>query len=258
MKKIKPYNQVKVGDMAFENPDAGGEWDNEIGEVLWKGTYGQLKKSKYKNTLLDWDDITNESDTETPDLLVIQTTGWDGGPTLFGYNNDPSSCVVFEPETHGTKHLREQSAKLGQILTNPDQLKEGKDYCIVDLGLNEWNSGYRYTGENSINGGGVGKGIADKRMNERTRAVIVKLQKLNTDRNFVSPNYVNDIANDMGVSLTSEEVVYISDNYSSGSEQEYHQFKDTLQPGPALGEDDCYTHQEIVNMISLKLIAFEG
>jgi len=95
MKPIKPYAQVKVGDMAFENPDAGGEWDNETGKVPWKGTMDELNKSPYAHLLKDWnseDDVV----VEEYDLIVIQTTGWDGGPTLFNYNNDPCGVVVFD------------------------------------------------------------------------------------------------------------------------------------------------------------------
>ena len=58
-----------------------------------------------------------------------------------------------------------------------------------------------------------GSTVKDNRMNERTRAVIVRLQKTKADPEYVSPNYVNDVANKMGVNLTSEEVVFISDNF---------------------------------------------
>ena len=49
---------------------------------------------------------------------------------------------------------------------------------------------------------------------ENMRAVIVRLQKTVVDVNFVSPNFVNEIANKMGRNLTSEQVVYISDHLS--------------------------------------------
>ena len=94
-KTIKPYEEVNVGDMAYENPDAGGEWDNPLGKVLWKGTYENLLNSKYKNTATDWEDLEDLKESEY-DLIVINTDGFDGGPTLFNYNNDPSGCVVFE------------------------------------------------------------------------------------------------------------------------------------------------------------------
>jgi hypothetical protein len=98
-KQIKSYNEVKVGDIAFENPDAGGKWDHELGEVLWVGTLQDLKRSPYKQTMIDWLNQCEE-DNENPfdeyDLIVINLDGYDGGPTLFNYNNDPSGCVVFK------------------------------------------------------------------------------------------------------------------------------------------------------------------
>jgi len=47
---------------------------------------------------------------------------------------------------YGTSHLEQQGAILGNILTTADELEEGQMYCIVDLGMNEWNSGYKYLG----------------------------------------------------------------------------------------------------------------
>jgi len=94
-KKIKPYKKVKVGDMGMENPDAGGEWNNELGKVLWKGTYKELKKSKYKDLDSDWE-FDSPEEFDDYDLIVIDLKGWDGGPTLFNYDNDPSGTVVFE------------------------------------------------------------------------------------------------------------------------------------------------------------------
>jgi len=44
------------------------------------------------------------------------------------------------------------------------------------------------------------------------KAVIVKLQNTVVDVNFVSPYFVNEVANNMGRDLTSEQVVYISDH----------------------------------------------
>ena len=97
-KKIKSYSQVQIGDMAMENPDAGGEWNNELGKIVWKGTIEELKNSKYKAVYHDWEiqAIGDEDDTDDYDLVVVDVKGHDGGPTLFNYNNDPSGCVVFE------------------------------------------------------------------------------------------------------------------------------------------------------------------
>jgi succinyl-CoA synthetase alpha subunit len=51
-------------------------------------------------------------------------------------------------------------------------------------------------------------------IDENMKAVIVKLQNTVVDVNFVSPNFVNEVANNMGRDLTSEQVVYISDHIS--------------------------------------------
>ena len=49
-------------------------------------------------------------------------------------------------------------------------------------------------------------------LTENMKAVIVKIQNTVVDVNFVSPNFVNELANNMGRDLTSEQVVYISDH----------------------------------------------
>ena len=51
-------------------------------------------------------------------------------------------------------------------------------------------------------------------LTENMKAVIVKIQNTVVDVNFVSPNFVNELANKMGRELTSEQVVYISDYIS--------------------------------------------
>jgi hypothetical protein len=45
------------------------------------------------------------------------------------------------------------------------------------------------------------------------RAVIIRMQRTKIDPNYISPNLVADVARDMGKELTSEQIVYISDNY---------------------------------------------
>jgi hypothetical protein len=62
-----------------------------------------------------------------------------------------------------------------------------------------------------------GSTVKDNRMNERTRAVILKIQKTGIHPDDVSPNFVNEIAYDNGIELKSEEVVFISDNYGKKS-----------------------------------------
>lgn len=51
------------------------------------------------------------------------------------------------------------------------------------------------------------------RLTEDMRAVIVHMQKGRYSSYLISPNFVNAIANEMGIELTSEQVVYISDNF---------------------------------------------
>ena len=48
---------------------------------------------------------------------------------------------------------------------------------------------------------------------ENMRAVIVRIHKLKTDPNLISPNFVAELASEMGLELTSEQIVYISDNF---------------------------------------------
>lgn len=45
---------------------------------------------------------------------------------------------------YGTENLSDQGITLGKILTNVEELKVHTTYCIVDLGLNEWNGGYTW------------------------------------------------------------------------------------------------------------------
>ncbi|AFF28151.1 gp153 [Sphingomonas phage PAU] len=46
-------------------------------------------------------------------------------------------------EAYGTEHLEDQNAELGALVKDLKDVKVGKTYCIVDLGLEEWNSGYK-------------------------------------------------------------------------------------------------------------------
>jgi hypothetical protein len=49
-------------------------------------------------------------------------------------------------------------------------------------------------------------------LTENMRAVIVRIQKTAINPNQISPNFVAELANKMGRDLTSEQIVYISDN----------------------------------------------
>jgi hypothetical protein len=51
-----------------------------------------------------------------------------------------------ESEAPGTDNLKKQGATLGKELTSSDELKKNKFYCIVDMGMLDWNGGYEYKG----------------------------------------------------------------------------------------------------------------
>jgi len=90
-KKIKKYKKVKVGDTAFENPDGGGS--NEIGKIVWKGSFKELKKSEYESFIQEWEDNSGDS-PEGYDLVVVDVPRH--GEVLMNYNNDPSGAVVYK------------------------------------------------------------------------------------------------------------------------------------------------------------------
>jgi hypothetical protein len=72
-----------------------------------------------------------------------------------------------------------------------------------------------YYSEKAKNGANIGGStVKDNRMNERTRAVILKIQKTGIHPDDVSPNFVSEVADENGINLSSKEVVFISDNYS--------------------------------------------
>jgi hypothetical protein len=89
-KEIKDYSEVLVGDVAYENPDAGGNWDNKLGKIVWKGSYSELLESDYQSLATDLED----GDVEEYDWVVVEDSVY--GPTLFNYNGDPCGVVVFQ------------------------------------------------------------------------------------------------------------------------------------------------------------------
>ena len=112
MKKIKPYNQVSIGDQAFENPVAGGEWNNKIGNIIWKGTYNELIYSKYTHLSNDWADM-GPVEFDEYDLIIVAYPGQ--GNILFNYNNDPSGLVVFETEKETNNKMNIKYKENGKI-----------------------------------------------------------------------------------------------------------------------------------------------
>lgn len=92
MKKIKDFKDVNIGDIGFENPDAGGVWDNPEGPIIWKGTLKELQNSKY-NCMLEDDEEDIDEIPEDYNWVIIKHEMW--GDILFNYNCDPSGTVVF-------------------------------------------------------------------------------------------------------------------------------------------------------------------
>lgn len=95
-RSIKKYSEVKIGDIAEENPAAGGKWEGGVvhGKVVWKGNEAQLRKSKYADTIEEWEDMDPGVDFDEYDLVVVEHPKW--GETLMNYDNDPSGAVVFK------------------------------------------------------------------------------------------------------------------------------------------------------------------
>lgn len=97
-KPIKPFSEVKVGDMAYQSPDAGGNWDEKEGIIVWKGNSHDLKRD-YKS---DFYTIMEEGDHDSLDDMAKAYDEWVVvvleiyGETVYGYNLDPSSVVCFE------------------------------------------------------------------------------------------------------------------------------------------------------------------
>lgn len=50
-------------------------------------------------------------------------------------------------------------------------------------------------------------------INEKMRKVICRIHRLKINPDLLSPNMVADISYEMGLELTSNEIIYISDNF---------------------------------------------
>tara|TARA_R110000868_G_scaffold147305_2_gene368697 strand:- start:1294 stop:3186 length:1893 start_codon:yes stop_codon:yes gene_type:complete len=111
--------------------------------------------------------------------------------------------------------LTEKEAKRLDELSKKVRINEQTD--AEDI---EWDKlVHKYRGWDYKGYGKFAKGntVKNNLMNERTRAVILKIQKNRKHPNDVSPNFVNMIANENGINLSSEEVVFISDNYGKNA-----------------------------------------
>lgn len=95
---IKSFDKVKIGDIAYENPTAGNEYNNKQGTIIWKGSYGDLLNSKYKDNFKYTIKEMEEDDTIKYDYDWVIVDEPKFGITLFNYDCDPSGVVVFMGE----------------------------------------------------------------------------------------------------------------------------------------------------------------
>jgi len=82
--EAKPFKQVKVGEIAY---DIYG--DDKLGEIVWKGSFKDLMKSKYKK---DVEDDMIEFIEDDSDIVVVDVPQY--GAVVFQYDEDPSSAIV--------------------------------------------------------------------------------------------------------------------------------------------------------------------
>lgn len=54
-------------------------------------------------------------------------------------------------EDFGTEHLEKQGSALGPLVKDFKDLIVGREYCMVDTGIDEWNGGYKYAGTRGSN-----------------------------------------------------------------------------------------------------------
>lgn len=93
-KTEKKFDEVVIGDTAFEDPTAGGEYDNALGTIIFKGSYTEIMASKFHMLMTD---IT-EDDSEVEllqeyDWVIVDENQY--GYTLFNYSCDPCGCVTY-------------------------------------------------------------------------------------------------------------------------------------------------------------------
>lgn len=97
MKTIKLFKDIEVGMMAMENPAAGGVWDNQLGPIVWKGSYAELKAhDNLSEYALDWEDFDEDDEEVITDYNLCIIDEEDHGYTLYNYNCDPCGAVVFD------------------------------------------------------------------------------------------------------------------------------------------------------------------
>lgn len=92
-KQIKSFQEIKLGDTVFENPEAGGVWDREMGHIIWIGNSQDLINSDYVSWL-EQDEEDEEEEIGDYNWVVVQTDMH--GQILFNYNCDPCGVVCFK------------------------------------------------------------------------------------------------------------------------------------------------------------------
>lgn len=101
-KLVKPFKSVKVGDIAMGHPSAGGDWEHELGKVIWVGNAQKVINSRYSDLVYDFEidpedeDAAEQLSDYGDEYIVVDIVGFMGGDTLMQYNSDPSSAVVFK------------------------------------------------------------------------------------------------------------------------------------------------------------------
>lgn len=91
---IKTFDEIEVEkDGAYEHPNAGGEWNNLDGEILWKGSYSALLESDYAYLISEFDE-EDEGATDYDQLVVVDLEVY--GATLYNYDCDPSGVVSYQ------------------------------------------------------------------------------------------------------------------------------------------------------------------
>jgi len=127
-KKIIDFINVKVGDIAFENPDMGGDWNNSLGVIVWKGTGEELLSSKYKSMAKDMIQDSGMEKSDIYDYVWVIVDEETYGLTVYNYNGDPSGCVVFKNDVIAEDREIQKNILKESENIKPYKLKKGEKY----------------------------------------------------------------------------------------------------------------------------------
>lgn len=98
---IVPFKEVKIGDRAYY-PEAGDELDEQYeGEIIWKGSIEELRKSEYKNLIDGTFEVEDEYPPDNYNWVVVRVPGDNfniGGITVYNYDGDPSGVVTYKKD----------------------------------------------------------------------------------------------------------------------------------------------------------------